>query len=198
MVRGPTYALTTAATVRSYSPTALESSEETLTNASGATRATISRARCSWAGFWVDHRKQMANASQPASASSRDLRLELVLVERDEDLADRVDALGDAADALARDERGGLRGVDDAQDVLGRLADDAAEAAHHQQRVLVALGGEQADGRAVVLDHDVRRDRGAVRHEPGETLEQLVGVIAGQRRGRVQAAEEAALEVIAR
>src|SRR5207248_6852311 len=76
-------------------------------------------------------------------------RLDARLVEGDERGPDAVDALGDPADAVARNDGVGLAGLVDAEDVLRRLAGDAAEAAHHQQRVLVAARGQQPDARAL-------------------------------------------------
>ena len=134
----------------------------------------------------------------PLLGELADGALDLVLVERDEDVADGVHAFGDPADVVAGDDRLGLVSVGDVEDALGRLAGDPAETTHHQQRVLVAFGREQTDLGSLELDDDVRGHGRAVRHEPCQACEQLVVVIPALLRRRAQAPEESRLEVVRR
>ncbi len=84
------------------------------------------------------------------------------LVQRNDHLAEAVDALRHALDqALGHDRHRLLAGGE--VNHLGDIArGDAARAAHDVDRVLVAPRRDQADARAFSLDQRVRADRGAV------------------------------------
>jgi hypothetical protein len=60
---GPTYPLSTDATVRSYSPRRGDTREDSETKTSGATVRTIFSTACSWSGLANDHRSATATLS---------------------------------------------------------------------------------------------------------------------------------------
>ena len=69
----------------------------------------------------------------------------LVLVERQHDVAELVDALGDAVGAAARHQRIGMRVGDGMQPVGIGVVGPGLQPAPHQDHVLQALGGDEAE-----------------------------------------------------
>ena len=132
-------------------------------------------------------------------AARRPPRATCVLVELDDDVAVGVDPLGDPAGALDRDQRLGLAGLGEAQQVLGRLAGRRGRAPR-MVRIVSSKprGRDQADLGALALDHDVGRDGRAVGDQP---VHARVEVGRGQPEllaGRLDRAEEARLEGVGR
>ena len=94
-----------------------------------------------------------------------DRALRLDLVERHDDLAEAVDALGNAMNEALRHDRIGLLALREVDDLGDVARGDAARAAHDVDRVLVALGRDQADLRALALDQRVGADGRAMRQD---------------------------------
>jgi hypothetical protein len=117
-----------------------------------------------------------------------DGRGDVALVERHEHLALAVDALGDAPDEPARDDRLGLAQPGGAHEVAlgqaGHLREDLAD----EDRVLVAAGGDEASARAGARDHRVGRLRRAVDEQVGATqqLRSLQVALLGVQSHRLQ------------
>ena len=151
------YAFRQTVEKRSYSRYWGSTSDETDRNASGNSSRTISATRASCCGFRNENRKQTATDSTPASFSFADLLARLRLVERDEHRAVAGDPLGHRQPVAAAHDRVALpRQILVVREVERLLVPRDVE------DVAVALGRDQPDLGAVVLDHDVGRDRRAV------------------------------------
>ena len=109
-----------------------------------------------------------------------------VVVHRGEHLAVHRHPLDDLRGAPARHERYRLVGAVHAVHLVDRDARRAPGAAHHQESVVVALRGEQADARSLALHHQVRADRRAVR-EPVGLGEHVAGGNARLAREQLEA-----------
>src|SRR5262249_49893424 len=103
----------------------------------------------------------------------------------DDDLAEAVDALRDALDEALGDDRVGLCAFREMHDLAYVAAGDAARAAHDVDDVVVALGGDEAELRAAMLDDGIGADRGAVARALGRpTAPGGVGPERPRGRGR--------------
>ena len=130
----------------------------------------------------------------PLGEQAADRRLGLCFVQRNDDFAEAIHPLGDAADQALRDDRRGLRGFGEMHHLADVAAAVAARAAHDVDRVLVPLGGDETDLRAALLDDGVGADRGAVRQERDVAAEP-VQRNAERLRAGAEGVEHAAREV---
>ena len=126
-------------------------------------------------------------------------RHDLMLVERQDDVAELVDALGDAMGAAARHQRIGMVMGHGMQPVGIGIVGPGLQAAAHQDHVLEALGGDQAEPAAGARQQRVEHAGAGIEHhvDAGEQVFQRdapgIGGILGRgeealglvlRRGR--------------
>ncbi len=134
----------------------------------------------------IEEREQQADGHRLdlLALEAAHLGAHLVVVERDQDVAVLVDALVDGEPEAAPHDRLRLP-----RQVLPEREVHRLLVARDVQDVAIALGRDHPDLRAVVLDHDVRRDRRAVedlielgRLDAGH-LAQLADALNGSDRG---------------
>ena len=119
----------------------------------------------------------------------------LVLDERDDHVAVDVDALGDRADELRRDEGGRLVGLRDVEGLLAGQARRAAGALHDEDHTVVPARGEQTDPGTAPLDDRVRAG-GRPMDQARAVLQQRAKVDLQHVRGSLDRVEEPARAIV--
>jgi hypothetical protein len=119
------------------------------------------------------------------------------LVERHDDRAAVVDALVDAFDRLPRHQRLRLGHVGDVLDFHLVEPVDAADGAHHVDRILEAARRDQPDLGTAAIDQRVGRDRRAVL-EHARTLEELARAQAQRLGCHLDRVDHALREILRR
>ena len=92
-----------------------------------------------------------------------DRSLRLLLVQLDDDLAEAIDSLRHPFDQILGHDGVGLAALRKVNDEADVAAGEPARAPHDVDDIVVALGGDETDLDALLLDDRVGADRGAVR-----------------------------------
>ena len=166
--------------VRSYSRHSCVIRCDAETAAAGSSSATISAARCSWAGSRYEKRKHDRHGLDALGGEPARGVPDGVLVERHEDLAARAQALRHLEAAAARHER--------RRPPVEHVVHPEEVAAADLEHVAEALGRDEAGPGALALEERVDADGRAVDDEPA----------VREPRARLVDAAEHAVEEIAR
>ena len=126
--------------------------------------------------------------ADPVVEQRPDRRASLVFVQRDDDRAVPVDALGDLQGVPLGQQRVVLGLTEDVLQLVRGPAQVPALDVHDEDRVAVALGGQEPDRWHVARDQRVQRRRGAVGDVvgTGEHVRQRDAQLLGQQLERVE------------